>query len=136
MPHKVLKSCSSAIMLEGSPTFNVRADSQIYYLFQVISTLSRYVYCPPLHKKWSFPLRISLVNVIKSLKENFIFSAVLFHNNYLNFNTCSICNKVVPLCNGYFIFAICLSHPPSRPNHLLRLEIKTESAELFYKELF
>ena len=31
-----------------------------------------------LHKKWSFPLRISLVNVKKSLMENFIFCAVIY----------------------------------------------------------
>ena len=30
----------------------------------------------PLHKKWSFPLRISSVNVTKSLMENFILCAV------------------------------------------------------------
>ena len=29
-----------------------------------------------LHKKWSIPLRISSVNVAKSLTENFIFCAV------------------------------------------------------------
>ena len=31
-----------------------------------------------LHKKWSFPLRISLVNVKKSLMENFILCAVIY----------------------------------------------------------
>ena len=60
--------------------------------------LANYVHIP-LHKKWSFPLRISSVNVIKSLvscgfnhiywkkslMENFIFCAVLivkFSNCY------------------------------------------------------
>ena len=42
---------------------------------------------PSLHKKGSFPLRISSVNVTKSLMENFIFCAMLSRTQALTFLT-------------------------------------------------
>ena len=53
---------------------------------KVISKLACYENALPISycltvQKWSFPLRISSVNVTKSLKENFIFRAVVLLKN-------------------------------------------------------
>ena len=66
-----------------------------YHHYQTLLIINYFIY--PLYKKWSFPLRISSVNVFKSagklriwsrllkkpLIKNFIFAQWFFHSSYI-----------------------------------------------------
>ena len=69
-------------------------EFQLHCSYQVCSYIKK-----SLHKKWSFPLRISSVSVTKSAVFMWIWSHLLKKSFIENFIFCTVCKLIILLCS-------------------------------------